>query len=86
MRFGYSFDRFMPYITGGLAFGGVQSEIVGVLSTSDTKVGWTLGAGLEGVIAGPWTAKIEYLYVDLGDNANLDFRANLVRAGLNYRF
>jgi outer membrane immunogenic protein len=85
-RFGYAFDRFMPYITGGLAFGGIQQNVVGFLSNSDSKVGWTLGAGVEGAIAGPWTAKIEYLYVDLGTSANADFRANLVRAGLNYRF
>ncbi|HMF23058.1 MAG TPA: outer membrane protein [Pseudolabrys sp.] len=85
-RFGYSFDRFMPYITGGLAFGGVQSNVAGFLNNSDSKVGWTIGAGVEGVLAGPWTAKIEYLYVDLGNNANIDFRANLVRAGVNYRF
>jgi outer membrane immunogenic protein len=85
-RFGYAFDRFMPYVTGGLAFGGVQTNAAGLFSTSDTKLGWTLGAGLEGAIAGPWTAKIEYLYVDLGNSANADFRANLVRAGVNYRF
>ncbi len=28
--------------------------------------GWTIGAGLEGVLWGNWTGKIEYLYVDLG--------------------
>jgi len=36
-------------------------------SNSTTKVGWTAGAGLEGVISGRWTAKIEYLYMDLGN-------------------
>jgi outer membrane immunogenic protein len=30
-------------------------------------VGWTVGAGVEGVISGNWTAKLEYLYVDLGN-------------------
>ena len=42
---------------------------VGVLASSSnsfTKVGWTVGAGLEGVVSGNWTAKIEYLYMDLG--------------------
>jgi len=47
-----------------------------------------------------WTAKLEYLYVDLGRGGvfndlfpsglvvreNIDFRANVVRAGLNYKF
>ena len=36
-------------------------------SNSTTKVGWTLGAGVEGVLGGNWTGKIEYLYIDLGD-------------------
>ena len=35
-------------------------------SNSFTKTGWTIGAGLEGVVSGNWTAKIEYLYIDLG--------------------
>jgi len=28
--------------------------------------GWTLGGGLESRLFGNWTAKLEYLYVDLG--------------------
>jgi outer membrane immunogenic protein len=35
-------------------------------SNSTTKLGWTIGVGLEGVIRGNWTGKVEYLYVDLG--------------------
>ena len=38
----------------------------GSFSSSTTKVGWTIGAGIESVLQGNWTAKIEYLYVDLG--------------------
>jgi outer membrane immunogenic protein len=58
------------YATGGLAYGGVKTnETVGVLpgfSSSSTRAGYTVGAGIEGVIGGNWTAKLEYLYVDLG--------------------
>jgi outer membrane immunogenic protein len=60
------------YATGGLAYGGVQSsEIIGLaaltgFSNSSTRAGYTVGAGIEGVIGGNWTAKLEYLYVDLG--------------------
>lgn len=93
-RVGYAFDRFMPFITGGLAVGDIKAELAGAGSTSETKAGWTLGGGLEFAIAGPWTAKVEYLYVDLGKGtcntclggADVDFHANLVRGGLNYRF
>ena len=35
-------------------------------STTDTRVGWTIGAGVEGMITQNWTAKLEYLYMDLG--------------------
>jgi outer membrane immunogenic protein len=36
-------------------------------SNSSTGVGWTVGAGVEGVVGGNWTAKVEYLYMDLGN-------------------
>jgi outer membrane immunogenic protein len=91
-RLGYAVDRFMPYVTGGAAFGDIKTSIAGVGDTRTTKSGWTVGGGLEAAIAGPWTAKVEYLYVDLGDTgtavpgANANFRSNIVRAGLNYRF
>jgi outer membrane immunogenic protein len=91
-RLGYAVDRFMPYVTGGAAFGDIKTSIAGVGDTRTTKAGWTVGGGIEAAIAGPWTAKVEYLYVDLGDTgtavpgANANFRSNIVRAGLNYRF
>ena len=58
------------YATGGLAYGEVNtSDAINMLtpfSTNTTNVGWTAGAGIEGVIGGNWTARLEYLYVDLG--------------------
>jgi opacity protein-like surface antigen len=87
----------MPYITGGAAFGNIQANIPGLPGASTTNAGWTIGGGVEVALVGNWTAKAEYLYVDLGrfdcgtncgaippDNVN--FRANIVRGGLNYRF
>jgi outer membrane immunogenic protein len=73
-------DNFLPYITGGAAYGKVKSSYninydFGGLggpsgswgdSTSDTQWGWTLGAGAEYMITDNWTFKAEYLYVDLG--------------------
>ena len=93
-RLGYAADRFMPYLTGGLAFGNVEaSSPTG--SADDTNAGWALGAGLEFALAGNWTAKVEYLYVDLGDitcatcfpgGVRVDYTASIVRGGLNFRF
>ena len=90
-RVGYAFDRFMPFVTGGLAVGDIKNTVSGVGSSTATKAGWTVGAGLEAALTGPWTAKVEYLYADLGRGtsvlgADTKFNASIVRAGLNYRF
>jgi outer membrane immunogenic protein len=90
-RLGYAFDHVMPYVTGGAAFGNIKTSIAGVGDSSDSKAGWTVGGGLEAAIAGPWTAKVEYLYVDLGNGGSIagsdaSFHTNIVRAGFNYRF
>jgi outer membrane immunogenic protein len=97
-RLGYAADRFMPFITGGAAFGNINATTPGLPGGSATNAGWTVGAGLEFAIAGRWTAKAEYLYVDLGKfNCgvgcsagaavdNVSFTTNLIRGGFNYRF
>jgi outer membrane immunogenic protein len=90
-RLGYNAGRWMPYITGGLAVGNIDASIAGLGSSNSTELGWTLGGGVEAQIAGPWSVKVEYLYVDLGDGDSIagsrpDFSTNIVRAGLNYRF
>ena len=91
-RLGYAFDRFMPYVTGGAAFGDIKSSVAGFGDTTTTRAGWTAGGGLEVAIAGPWTAKVEYLHVDLGSaatavpGADASFKSDIVRAGVNYRF
>lgn len=90
-RLGYAAGGFMPYITGGAAFGDVKTTVTGFGDTHDTKAGWTVGGGIEAALVGPWSAKLEYLYVDLGEvdtalGATAKYRTNIVRAGLNYRF
>jgi outer membrane immunogenic protein len=90
-RLGFAYDRFLPFITGGLAVGDIKTGVPGFGDTTRNKAGWTLGGGAEFALAGPWTAKVEYLYVDLGRGNSIggtdaNFHTNLVRAGLNYRF
>ena len=96
-RLGYAADRFMPFVTGGAAFGNIKASTPGFAGGNSDRAGWTIGAGLEFAIAGNWTAKAEYLYVDLGKftcglscgvlpTNNVSFTTNLVRAGVNYRF
>jgi outer membrane immunogenic protein len=106
-------DRFLTYVTGGLAYGHATlstalSRTSGCFgnnceagSVSNTKAGWTIGGGAEWAFASNWSAKVEYLYVDLGSishnmtdpnfpaelfNASIALRENIVRAGLNYKF
>src|ERR1700722_9739543 len=46
-RLGYAADRFMPFISGGAAFGDIKTSTPGFAGATQTNVGWTLGAGLE---------------------------------------
>jgi outer membrane immunogenic protein len=95
-RAGYSWGRVLTYATGGVAFGNIDAERTGFAGVSETNAGWTVGGGIEGVIAGNWSAKLEYLHVNLGDitcsaaacgtATNVDFSVNMLRAGVNYRF
>jgi outer membrane immunogenic protein len=96
-RLGYAADRFMPFVTGGVAFGDVKASTPGFGGATNTQAGWTIGAGLEFAVAQNWTVKAEYLYVDLGKfncgvscgagvTDNVSFTTNLIRAGVNYRF
>lgn len=77
-RVGYAFGNFLPYATGGVAYGHVTTSGSCWVSTgpfgcdqagdsvSGTHVGWTAGAGVEYAITNNLTFKAEYLYTDLG--------------------
>jgi len=73
-------DRILLYVTGGLAYGRIETGYVtgvsGVallpISASTWRAGWTVGGGVEGVLSDRWTVKAEYLYADYGSyGANL---------------
>jgi outer membrane immunogenic protein len=105
------------YGTGGLAYGQTKSSFTttdqtngcvvnGSLcangSSSSVRVGWAAGAGAEAMLGSNWSAKLEYLYVDLGRyspsvsastfpgvvffNTSAQFHEQTVRVGLNYHF
>jgi outer membrane immunogenic protein len=64
-RAGYAADRVLFYGTAGGAFVNMQTVVNGVTTTHD-QAGWTAGAGVEWAFADNWTAKVEYLFVDVG--------------------
>lgn len=102
----------LVYVTAGLAYAdfgfSTATDFPGFTgfrfegSDSRLKSGWTAGLGWEAVLSGPWTAKIEYLYVDLGDRTapapqnialspfawthSARWTENIVRLGLSYKF
>lgn len=90
-RAGYALGNVLFYGTGGLAFGELRANTFG-LSESNSNLGWTLGAGAEMGFAPNWSAKVEYLYVDLNNSnfvvtgASNGYRFGLIRAGVNYHF
>jgi outer membrane immunogenic protein len=95
-RAGYAADRVLFYATAGGAFGDIRGNTSGTSFQSKSEPGWTAGAGVEVAFADNWTARVEYLFVDL-ENASLaatptgstmavKFDANLIRLGVDYKF
>jgi len=93
-RVGVAFDRFMPYITGGWAYGNVKTSIPGIGFSSDRSHtgGYAVGGGLEYAVTNNIIAGVEYLYVDLGEknilgaNTKVGTDFSVVRARLSYKF
>lgn len=97
-RVGFEAGRFLPYVTGGFAWGGLSGGIDGVVGLDDTQTGWTIGGGIEASLGSNWSLKAEYLHIDLGEEdyvatvgtttyaASSDLTIDTVRLGLNYRF
>jgi outer membrane immunogenic protein len=104
-------NNLLLFGTGGLAYGRVQDAATLAFipiadgnyagMTSETKVGWTAGAGAEYAFWRNWSVKLEYLYMDLGAtdvlmtdptraNQSIDYRFqhrdNVVRVGVNYKW
>jgi outer membrane immunogenic protein len=99
-RFGYAWDRVFAYGTAGGAGVNVQTSLNGLPVQTNAEFGWTVGGGLEWAFAENWTAKVEYLFVDLAQNAacnhgyscgfnsnsNVTLNENIVRVGLNFKY
>ncbi|MEJ2379282.1 MAG: porin family protein [Pseudolabrys sp.] len=90
-RAGYALNNILFYGTLGFAYGALDGQL-NALSEDKTLTGWTGGAGMEVGFNSHWSAKVEYLYMDLGDRAysitgtNNGLQSNLLRFGVNYHF
>jgi outer membrane immunogenic protein len=109
-RAGVAFDRVLAYGTVGGAWANLRDDLAltvnavtaNFLSISDTAFGWTAGAGVELAFWDNWSARLEFLHVNIKDfNAeaaipgiigagvaiqSANFHDNIVRVGVNYRF
>jgi outer membrane immunogenic protein len=96
LRLGYQVDRFLPYITGGVSMADLDAYAIGQPNGVNRNVSFnfTAGAGVEAVIAGPFTGKVEYLYVnhsridcivECNGPVHITPSENVFRIGLNYR-
>lgn len=95
-RIGYAFGYWMPYLTGGAAYGDVHANLPWG-SASATRVGWSAGAGLEVGLSKNWSARFEFLHLDLGtasffnaasgaSNVSVPVKDDVVRAGISYHW
>lgn len=99
-RFGYAFDRWLIYGTGGFACSSARFiESPGLVDSADqvlrTRTGWAAGIGAEVALAPDWTARVEYLYEHLGSATAIfpsgaryqsAFDLHTLRVGIDYRF
>ena len=90
-RAGFAINNVLLYGTAGLAYGELKGEFFGI-DENKTHIGWTAGAGLEFGFAQSWSAKVEYLYMDLGNRGysitgvDNGLHTNYLRLGVNYHF
>ena len=102
LRAGMDMGDYMPYITGGVAWAGVNTEGYRdgeTLNENDaTLTGWTVGAGVEKKIDENLIARIQYRYSDYGDETwdlaeggdvdtgKIEYSAHMLTVGVSYRF
>ena len=100
-RLGYAAGAALFFVSGGAAVGDLQHRYDGVpgnaFAQSNTKWGYTVGAGVEYMFAQNWSGKLEYNYIDLGkstiqygpavtNRSEWNDTFHTVKAGINYHF
>jgi outer membrane immunogenic protein len=101
-RIGLANGPVLTYVTAGAAYGGTETSLAttlggltNVATTTTTRTGWVWGTGVEAALGGNFTAKAEYLYVNLGSSAVASpatgtfvtkYEEQIFRGGINYHF
>lgn len=109
-KLGVAWDRALIYATGGVAFGGFNTNVsvsnpafgfFGNGNVSTTRVGWTVGGGIQYAVTNNWSIFAEYRYTNWGSIRQNDFgvlpagvffngsrkiNQNQVQVGFDYKF
>lgn len=96
-RFGINYERWLPYVAGGLAFAGVKHNLTtdntDIGTASHIAVGFTLGAGVDYALTNNLLLRAEYRYSDYGkkgiddnDLVEAKLTTNNIRLGIAYKF
>lgn len=96
-RLGYTIDRTLVFATAGVSVADKEYTVVdptGAFSNDSTRVGYTLGAGLEHAVTDQILIRGEYRYADYGDEDintgaatyNFDSQTHALKAGVAYKF
>jgi outer membrane immunogenic protein len=71
-RLGWASDKWLLYVTGGLAWARIESFTQNIedpdlttITQTDTRLGWTIGAGIEYAVGWGWSARAQYLFVEI---------------------
>jgi outer membrane immunogenic protein len=92
-RVGYAFERFLPFVTGGLAFTSGTMKAGGAKETN-VHLGYVVGIGGEMMITNNVSANLQLLHYRFGAETynvlpaarNANIVVNELRIGMNYRF
>lgn len=103
-RAGFNFSGILPYVKVGFAWSDDEYTIklngLDWASASESRTGWTVGAGVEYLISATWSVKLEYNYFNMGDENvtftpndgspteiwNVEQKFNIIKVGFNYQF
>jgi len=71
-RVGVAFDRWLPFVTGGVVFASLKNSLVDStfpfsLNRGGSATGWALGGGVEYALDMHWSVKAEYLFMQFPD-------------------
>ena len=101
-RIGYDMGGWTPFVTGGIAWASTRFSRVDLTTgnedtnSSNIRLGYMLGGGVDYRLDSRWSARVEYLYTSFGLGGfafasaparyNSLYDLHQVRVGLNYKF